>query len=89
MGSVLSRSELDPFLYIWYHICTVRTQNGLSPSGRNYRKEKAYQEGAQTGVRELRVVEVDGPGSHEISHLNTMSHIIGTLTLIAWKFRGR
>ena len=29
VGSVLSRSELDPFLYIWYHI--VRTQIGLSP----------------------------------------------------------
>ena len=28
VGSVLSRSELDPFLYIWYH--TVRTQSGLS-----------------------------------------------------------
>ena len=31
VGSVLSRSELDPFLYIWYH--TVRTQSGLSPCG--------------------------------------------------------
>ena len=29
VGSVLSRWELDPFLYIWYH--TVRTQSGLSP----------------------------------------------------------
>ena len=31
VGSVLSRSELDPFLYtcIWYH--TVRTQSWLSP----------------------------------------------------------
>ena len=29
VGSVLSRSELDPFLYIWYH--TFRTRNGLSP----------------------------------------------------------
>ena len=26
-SSVLSKSELDPFLYIWYH--TVRTRNGL------------------------------------------------------------
>ena len=33
MGSVLSRSELDPFLYIWYH--TVRTQSGLSPLWRD------------------------------------------------------
>ena len=31
VGSVLSRSALDPFLYIWYH--TVRNQNGLSPCG--------------------------------------------------------
>ena len=31
VGSVLSRWELDPFLYIWYH--TVRTQSGLSPCG--------------------------------------------------------
>ena len=29
MSSVLSKSELDPFLYIWYY--TVRTQRGLSP----------------------------------------------------------
>ena len=29
VGSVSSRSELDSFLYIWYH--TVRTQNGVSP----------------------------------------------------------
>ena len=29
-GNFLSRSEWDPFLYIWYR--TVRTQNGLSPS---------------------------------------------------------
>ena len=29
MGSVLSRSELGPFLHIWYH--TVRTQSGLRP----------------------------------------------------------
>ena len=29
VGSVLSRSELDPFLYAWYH--TVRTKSGLSP----------------------------------------------------------
>ena len=29
VGSVLSRSELDPFLYILYH--TVQTQNRLSP----------------------------------------------------------
>ena len=28
VGSILSRPELDPFLYIWYN--TVRTQNGLS-----------------------------------------------------------
>ena len=32
VGSVLSRSELDPFLYIWYN--TVRTKSGLSPCGR-------------------------------------------------------
>ena len=31
MGSVLSRSELDSFLYIWYQ--TVRNQNGLSHCG--------------------------------------------------------
>ena len=33
VGCVLStcRSELDLFLYIWYH--TVRTQSGLSPCG--------------------------------------------------------
>ena len=31
VGSVKSRPELDPFLYIWYH--TVRTKNGLSPHG--------------------------------------------------------
>ena len=29
VGSVSSRSDLDPFLYIWYH--TVRTQSGLRP----------------------------------------------------------
>ena len=33
VGSVLSRSELDPFLYIWYH--TVRTLNGLSSYASN------------------------------------------------------
>ena len=32
VGRVLSRSQLDPFLYIWYH--TIRTQNGLSLCGR-------------------------------------------------------
>ena len=32
LGSILSRSELDPFfIYIWYH--TVRTQYGLSLCG--------------------------------------------------------
>ena len=34
VSSVISRSELDPFLYIWYH--TVRTQNGLSPCALTY-----------------------------------------------------
>ena len=29
VGSVLSRSEVDPFLYVWYH--AVWTQNGLAP----------------------------------------------------------
>ena len=29
VGSVLSRSELDPFRYVLYY--TVQTQNGLSP----------------------------------------------------------
>ena len=29
VGSVLSRAELDSFLYIWYY--TVRTQSGLIP----------------------------------------------------------
>ena len=32
-SSVLSKSKLDPFLYIWYH--TVRTRNGLSPCDLN------------------------------------------------------
>ena len=35
VGSVLSSSEFDPFLYIWYH--TVRTQSGLSPCGNTER----------------------------------------------------
>ena len=34
VGSVLSRSDLDPFLYKWYH--TFRTQNWLSPCGHIY-----------------------------------------------------
>ena len=29
VGSVLSRSELDPFLYIWYH--TIQTKKRHSP----------------------------------------------------------
>ena len=33
VGSVLSRSELEPFPYIWYQ--TARTQSGLSPCGNN------------------------------------------------------
>ena len=36
-GSVLSRSGLNPFLYIWHH--TVRTHSGLSPSGYYYNCE--------------------------------------------------
>ena len=35
VGSILSRSEFDSFLYIWYH--TAWTQNGLnSPVYRTY-----------------------------------------------------
>ena len=34
VGSVLSRSELDPFLYLWYR--TVCTQSGPSPCGFMY-----------------------------------------------------
>ena len=44
VGSVLSRSELDLFLYIWYH--TVQIQNGLSPCDSSHH--------LVTGVRDKR-----------------------------------
>ena len=34
VGSVLSRSELNPFLHIWYH--TIRAQNGPCRCGLKY-----------------------------------------------------
>ena len=41
IGSVLSRSELDPYLYIWYH--TNQIQNGLCPCAMYFTTSKFHE----------------------------------------------